>query len=403
MEVDTIISKSASKSATRNQLPLSDNISMSQLDMLANDKKLKKSEEISVKIEDSVDSKIKTVSKSKTQERKKKMSSISSVSDDSTERQKIKTKKINKENMNDSIRREKSELLYKLSKVYEKHKSLIAQYKIDMSCSLEEIKNEYERVRTNLENEKMVKFCKQMLLMGVQGAEMMNNRFDPLGVDLDGWSEAMGYSMEQQEYDEVLSELYEKYKGKGSMSPEIKLIFMIIGSATMFTVSKKISKLGDTSFGNIINNLVPQMQQAQSQPQQAQSQQFQQPQSQHQFQQPQSQHQFQQPQSQPQYQSQMQQHMYFPSAGELQGSEDSDLQPSKLNGPDTKFDTPDSLNIEEIIQKMNTKKKEKQEQLQNQQLILSEPSDDQHILKDINIKPTKRGRPAAGTKKKGKN
>jgi len=96
-----------------------------------------------------------------------------------------------------------------------------------------------------------------MLLLSVQGIEMMNTRFDPLGVDLDGWSEAMGYSLENQEYDEVMAELYEKYKGRGQMSPEVKLIFMIISSATMFTISKKITKM-DTSnmFTNLLGNVL---------------------------------------------------------------------------------------------------------------------------------------------------
>ena len=108
-----------------------------------------------------------------------------------------------------------------------------------MNNSLDEIRNEHERVRNEIQTERSVAFFKRMLLLGVQGIEMLNNRFDPLGVDLDGWSGAMGYSMENQEYDEVMAELYEKYKGRGQMSPEMKLIFMIISSATMFTISKK--------------------------------------------------------------------------------------------------------------------------------------------------------------------
>ena len=76
---------------------------------------------------------------------------------------------------------------------------------------IDEIKNEYERVRNEIQTERSVAFFKRMLLLGVQGIEMMNTKFDPLGVDLDGWSEAMGYSLENQEYDEVMAELYEKY------------------------------------------------------------------------------------------------------------------------------------------------------------------------------------------------
>ena len=112
-----------------------------------------------------------------------------------------------------------------------------------MDCSLEEIKNEFDRVTNAIKVDRSVRFMKKMLLLGVQGVEMLNNKFDPVGVDLDGWSEAMGYSMENEEYDEVMAELCEKYKGRGQMSPELRLVFMIVSSATMFTISKKISKL----------------------------------------------------------------------------------------------------------------------------------------------------------------
>ena len=203
MEVnsDSII---ASKNSTKKERPLSDDMSMSGLELLANKKKLnKKSEDYSVKIEN--------VSKdTKSKSKKKKTNTVrsisKSISNDSSEadvleRQKEKEKKINKENKNDNIRRQKSEWLYKLSKIHEKSKKDASLFKMDMTFTLEEIKNEYERISTNMENERMVKFCKQMLLMGVQGVEMMNTKFDPLGMDLVGWSESMGYSMENQDYE----------------------------------------------------------------------------------------------------------------------------------------------------------------------------------------------------------
>ncbi len=65
----------------------------------------------------------------------------------------------------------------------------------------------------------------------------------------------MAYSLETQEYDEVLSELYEKYKGAGNMSPELKLLFMIISSASMFAITKRLTK-NDSGLGNLINSLV---------------------------------------------------------------------------------------------------------------------------------------------------
>lgn len=415
--------------------PLSDDISMSELELLANKKKLnKKSEDFSVKIEGVVEDELgaestkksskrgplsKPSKSSKPSIRKHKELSSSNSDTDILERQKEKEKKINKENKNDNIRREKSELLYKLSKIHEVAKSKNSDaglFKLDMNFTLEEIKNEYERIRTNMENERMVKFCKQMLLMGVQGVEMMNTKFDPLGMDLVGWSESMGYSMENQDYDEVLSELYEKYKGQGKMSPEVKLLLMILGSAAMFTITKKISNMesSDNMLSGIINSFMggkKQKAQPQSPPQfNNEQQQFNNEQQQFnntqqsQFnnaQQPQfnNAQQPQQPQQYEHYGRSPQQYVNLPLAGDLH-SDSSDDTPSKMRGPDKNFDTPDSIDIENIIKTMNEKKKTKSQSLLNKiEEIVSESED---ITRNIQLKP-KRGKAATKkTTKRGK-
>jgi hypothetical protein len=237
----------------------SDEISISQLEMMANRKKLVKKEEVSLsdmikKEADSVppvnQKNVKQIESSSSSS-----SSTSTVTSMSSEKQRQKVKRVSKENRDDIVRKEKSEMLYKFSKLNIKQKW--SSLKLDMNNSLEEIKNEYERVRSEIQNERSVGFYKRMLLLGVQGVEMLNTKFDPVGVDLDGWSEAMGYSLENQDYDELMAELVEKYKGAGQMSPEVKLVFMIISSATMFSVSKRIAKLDTSSaFTNILGTVL---------------------------------------------------------------------------------------------------------------------------------------------------
>ncbi|NBU33705.1 hypothetical protein EB118_05325 [bacterium] len=237
-----------------------DEISLSQLELMANKKKLnKKSSHVSVSeiqsdVADSMEEKVKltpvTPPPPKAKETKSKSKSSSSTSTSSSSStsstvDKKKQKRVTKENKSETARKEKSELLYRFSKLNASGK--YSSLKLDMNNSLDEIRNEYERVRMEIQNERSVGFFKRMLLLGVQGIEMLNNKFDPLGVDLDGWSESMGYSMENQEYDEVLAELYEKYKGRGQMSPELKLIFMIVSSGVMFSISKKITKMDPAS------------------------------------------------------------------------------------------------------------------------------------------------------------
>jgi len=79
-----------------------------------------------------------------------------------------------------------------------------------------------------------------MLMAFVTAAEFMNNRFDPFNLKLDGWSENVNENV--NDYDEVFEELHEKYKDKASVPPEIKLPFMLGGSAFMFHLSKTIFK-----------------------------------------------------------------------------------------------------------------------------------------------------------------
>uniref|UniRef100_A0A6C0E0G5 Uncharacterized protein n=1 Tax=viral metagenome TaxID=1070528 RepID=A0A6C0E0G5_9ZZZZ len=313
------------KSKGKSNKDESEDISFSQLEVMANRKKIKKSTEASEK------SKARSIAVDDNAKRTLSSSSSSSitVASRNEEKQKRKERQVMKENGNDYIRREKSELLYKFSKINLKGKW--SSLKLDMNNSLEEIKNEYERVRSEIQNERSVAFLKRMLLLGVQGIEMMNNRFDPLGMDLDGWSEALGYSLENQEYDEVLAELYEKYKGVGNMSPEVKLIFMIISSATMFTITKKITKMeSSNSFMNMIGSMMGKGQQQPPPPQQ------------HVYQQPV----YQKPAFETSY------------GGEAQtGTETSeDHMPSKLQGPNKIVNENDRLDLENILKTMNERK-----------------------------------------------
>jgi len=361
-------SSGLSKKSSKVKLDIeSEDISLSQLELMANKKKLNKPDEVSiVSKKDSTEQNIKLENIQKISSKIRSSSSStssSSSSSDSTKQKLRRERAIQKENRDDSIRKEKSELLFKFNKsnVKEKWSSL----RLDMNSSLDSIRNEYERVRNEIQTERSVAFFKRMLLLGVQGIEMMNTRFDPLGVDLDGWSEAMGYSMENQEYDEVMAELYEKYKGKGQMSPEMKLIFMIISSATMFTISKKITKMDSSNpFASLIGNLVGNK----SQPQQYQ----------------------QQPQQYQQQYPQQYQQPYIPNPADLADRRrdlvtetTDDILPSKIKDPEN---FQDEIDLDNILKTMKERKREKERR------EITETSDD--ILKSIPMAQKRgRGRP----------
>lgn len=367
----------------------SEDISLSQLEVMANKKKLnkvdnenieddevlKKQDSFNISEENThthVTKNSKTKYKNKTSRSKKDNTSFLSSETDTEELRRRKKKMISKENKNENIRKEKSEFLYKFNKVNTNGKW--SSLNLDMNNSLEEIKNEYQRVSSAIQNERSVAFLKRMLLLGVQGVEMLNTKFDPLGVDLDGWSESMGYSLENQEYDEVLAELYEKYKGKGQMSPEMKLLFMIISSATMFTVTKRLTNMESSSgLGNLIGSLMGNGKK----------------QSQKQSEVPQTNY----------PQTNYPQTNYRDNADSIvemsTQTSSEDFTPAKLRGPQSRLSNiageNDSVDIRSILEKMNTNKNLNQNNINNE--YKDEISDD--ILKevDMNTSKRKRGRP----------
>jgi len=74
----------------------------------------------------------------------------------------------------------------------------------------------------------------------ITGLEFLNNKFDPFDVKLDGWGEQINENID--EYDEIFAELHEKYKSKAKMSPELKLLFQLGGSAMMIHMSNTLFK-----------------------------------------------------------------------------------------------------------------------------------------------------------------
>lgn len=86
-----------------------------------------------------------------------------------------------------------------------------------------------------------VNLGKNFMMNGVTALEFMNERYDPFGFKLKGWSDQMQIGIDG--YNPVFGQLYEKWKGSGrEMEPEIKLVLMISMSAVSFHASKKMAE-----------------------------------------------------------------------------------------------------------------------------------------------------------------
>ena len=134
----------------------------------------------------------------------------------------------------------KEKLIYlrKLETLEKKGISLTKKYSMD--SPLAEMKGEFEMIKAEKEKKNSIKFQGKMLMAFVSGLEFLNNKFDPLDMKLDGWSESINENVE--EYDDVFGELHEKYGDKAKMAPELKLLFMLGGSAVMVHMTNTMFK-----------------------------------------------------------------------------------------------------------------------------------------------------------------
>ena len=207
------------------------------LDHLANDIKTKEPEvEPSSKISD--------------------ISEASNNSDDSSVSGELKTSGINmdspknnesknNESINDSpvpqvdIKFRKIELLKKLLDLKEKGFKLTKTY--DCNSSLEEMEYEYEVLKRYADKRNGLKIARNLLINSVSILEFMNNSYNPIDFQLEGWAEHT--QVEIDNYDDVLEELWEKYKMTGKrFSPEIRLVFMLTASAAAYHFTKSHTK-----------------------------------------------------------------------------------------------------------------------------------------------------------------
>ncbi len=133
----------------------------------------------------------------------------------------------------DEERKKKIDLINKLNRLETKGYTLSKHFSMDNT--LEEIQLEYDRLVDAKNLEASIRFQRQCLMGVVTGAEFLNGKFNPFDWQLEGWSESVHENIE--DYDEVFEELYDKYKGRGNMPPEAKLLMTLVGSGFMFHMS----------------------------------------------------------------------------------------------------------------------------------------------------------------------
>lgn len=158
-------------------------------------------------------------------------------------------------------KQEKIEFLNKLQRLETKGYTVSKRFTMDNS--LEEIKQEFTRLVDARNLESSLRFQRQMLMGAITGMEWMNNKFDPFDVKLEGWSESVHTNVE--DFDEIFEELYDKYKERGKMPPEMRLMMAVAGSGFMCHVSNSFFRQKMPSMDDVLRSnpmLAKQMAQA---------------------------------------------------------------------------------------------------------------------------------------------
>jgi len=160
----------------------------------------------------------------------------------------------------EEMMREKFKYLRKLEALEKKGVELTKKY--NMESNLAEMQGEYEMIMEEKAKQNSVKFQGNMMMAVINGIEFLNNRFDPFDVKLDGWGEQLNENI--TEYDEIFGELHDKYKSKASMSPELKLLFQLGGSAMMVHMTNTMFKSAMPGMDDIMRQNPDLMRQFQS-------------------------------------------------------------------------------------------------------------------------------------------
>ena len=136
------------------------------------------------------------------------------------------------------VQEAKLDALAKLHRLCDRHKRPVPS--LTMRDTLEDIQLQLETMKRQVETEHSIAMQRRLLMTTVSTMEWLNGTYDPVGMDLDGWSESIMRDLD--EYDNVFEKLHDKYKDRVACPPEIQLMLMLGGSAFMFSMTKTMSK-----------------------------------------------------------------------------------------------------------------------------------------------------------------
>ena len=119
----------------------------------------------------------------------------------------------------------------------------------NMESNYEEVEDEYETALEDKRKKDSVKLQGWWFMTAVNSLEYANSAFNPFDINLDGWGEQVNEDIDS--YEEIFSELHDKYKG-GKLSPEISLLLRLGFSAAVVNFTNKALSSATPAFNDVI-------------------------------------------------------------------------------------------------------------------------------------------------------
>ena len=139
--------------------------------------------------------------------------------------------------------KQKLKLLRQFETIEREGKSRLTK-KYTMDSPLFEMQAEMDALKEEQKRIMAISGQKTFILRCMQGIEWINAFTNPFGVELNGFTEELEESMnDDRNYDEVLEQLYIKYKDSGNVAPELKLAMMLGLAGATFVGKKKFASM----------------------------------------------------------------------------------------------------------------------------------------------------------------
>jgi len=152
-------------------------------------------------------------------------------------------------NLNDREKRRKKRMMLKKMEDWYAKGQLNNSSNFNVDSPYEDIEDEYETVMEDKRKKDSIKLQGWWFMTFINSIEYGNAAFDPFNLNLDGWGEQVSEDIES--YEDIFSELHDKYQG-GKMAPELSLLLRVGFSAAVLNFSNKALSTATPAFNDVI-------------------------------------------------------------------------------------------------------------------------------------------------------